>query len=71
VWDRLNINLLDGDQKLPWTIGRTINLPAKVHMDMMLIILWHIWKARNALIFEAEDITTAGALRAAIKDAGK
>jgi hypothetical protein len=71
VWDRLNINLFDGDQKLPWTIGRTINLPAKVHMDMMLIILWHIWKARNALIFEAEDITTAGALRAAIKDAGK
>jgi hypothetical protein len=23
-------------------------------MDMMLIILWHIWKARKVLIFEAE-----------------
>ena len=42
----------------------------EVHLDMMLIILWHIWKARNALIFEAANITASGLLRSAIKDAG-
>jgi hypothetical protein len=70
VWDRLNINIQAGDQKTPWFIGQTINLLAEVRLDMMLIILWHIWKARDTLIFEAADITTLGVLRSAIKNAG-
>jgi hypothetical protein len=30
---------------------------------MVLIILWHIWKARNAMIFNADDIVVVGVLR--------
>jgi hypothetical protein len=37
-------------------------------MDMVLIILWHIWKARNALIFNVMDITMIGVLHLATKD---
>jgi hypothetical protein len=39
-------------------------------MDMMLIILWHIWKARNALIFNVMDVTMIGVLHSATKDTG-
>jgi hypothetical protein len=35
---------------------------------MMLNVLWQIWKARNALTFDAVDTTVTGVLRSAIKD---
>ena len=35
---------------------------------MVLIILWHIWKARNAMIFNADDIVVVGVLRLIAKD---
>jgi len=34
----------------------------------MLIILWHIWKARNAMIFNTDDLSSAAVLRGVIKD---
>jgi hypothetical protein len=35
---------------------------------MVLNILWHIWKARNAMIFNAKDITVVGVLHVIAKD---
>ena len=37
-------------------------------MDVMLVILWHIWKARNALVFNSVDEDTASVLRGVVKD---
>jgi hypothetical protein len=28
--------------------------PGAVHLDAILLVLWHIWKARNALIFDKQ-----------------
>ncbi|KAG2598402.1 hypothetical protein PVAP13_5KG359007 [Panicum virgatum] len=30
-------------------------LPQSVHMDAMLFLLWQMWKACNALIFDRAD----------------
>jgi hypothetical protein len=29
-----------------------LHLPLTVHTDVVLLILWHVWKARNSRIFE-------------------
>jgi hypothetical protein len=38
-------------------IGAGMNLPTSVHLDMVLVILRHIWKSRNTLIFDSKDNT--------------
>lgn len=37
-------------------------------MDVMLVVIWHIWKARNTLIFNAVDEDTASVLRGVVRD---
>lgn len=68
VWDRLNVHILEGQQRLSWLIGCESHHPAQVRLDMVLNILWHIWKARNAMIFNAKDITVVGVLHVIAKD---
>lgn len=67
VWGRLNFHVSEGQQREPWQIGHPPHLPSIVSLDMVLIILWHIWKLRNALIFDSKNITTDGVLRQAAK----
>jgi hypothetical protein len=45
-------------------------LPKAVHVDMILLILWHIWKARTGLIFEHQDLSPVDVLRKTLKDLG-
>lgn len=59
-----------GLQRLPWLIGQEIDLPATVRMDVMLTVLWHIWKARNTLIFNKENNTAASIIRDVARDLG-
>jgi hypothetical protein len=35
--------------------GSELHLPTEVHLDVMALLLWHIWKAINGLIFEQQD----------------
>jgi len=35
---------------------------------MLLLLLWHIWKARNGLIFERQVSTSQDILRRTLKD---
>jgi hypothetical protein len=54
-----------GDQTTPWDIGRAINLPARVRLDMMLVILWRtIYKARNVTVFDCTVTITSNVLHA-------
>jgi hypothetical protein len=40
-------------------------------VDAMLIVLWHIWKARNAMIFNTDDLSSTAVLRGALNDLGR
>jgi hypothetical protein len=35
----------------PWLLGCELPLPDQVRTDVAILILWHIWKGRNAKIF--------------------
>jgi hypothetical protein len=43
-------------------------MTSAVCLDVMLVILWHIWKARNALNFNSKESTAAVVLRSANSD---
>ncbi|CAD6224490.1 unnamed protein product [Miscanthus lutarioriparius] len=70
VWDALHCCVSAGLQRLPWLIGQEIDLPATVRMDVTLTVLWHIWKARNTLIFNKENNTAASIIRDVARDLG-
>jgi hypothetical protein len=57
VWALLGIEHLFGDCRCPWILGKELCLPAAVHLDVILLILWHIWKARNAPIFDHQILS--------------
>lgn len=59
VWDLAQINVEQGLYKLPWFLGQELQLPAQVGTDVILVVLWHIWKARNALIFDRTHSTAS------------
>ena len=42
VWDTLHYQISTELQRLPWLIGKEIELPATVRLDVMLTVLWHI-----------------------------
>jgi hypothetical protein len=63
IWDSLRINVAAGDQQRPSEIGAALNLPSVVRLDAVMIILWNIWKCRNALIFDLKDTSVFEVLR--------
>jgi len=40
----------------PWDIGVGVTLPDMLRVDFFLLLLWHLWKARNAMIFYQLDL---------------
>ncbi|KAF8780235.1 hypothetical protein HU200_001905 [Digitaria exilis] len=55
---------------MPWCLGRELQLPQQVAFDVMLAILWQLWKARNALIFDQKFLSPTDVLRRAVDDLG-
>ena len=39
----------------PWDIGVNVPLPDAVRLDIVLLILWHLWKCRNTVVFDQND----------------
>ncbi|KAF8776528.1 hypothetical protein HU200_003243 [Digitaria exilis] len=52
----------------PWLIGNHLPLPPQVHLDVILLTIWQIWKARNKLIFDQASSTASDILRHVIND---
>ncbi|KAF8671993.1 hypothetical protein HU200_049813 [Digitaria exilis] len=52
----------------PWQIGNNLSLPPQVHLDVILLTMWQIWKARNRLVFYQQSSTVADILRGVISD---
>uniref|UniRef100_K3ZMQ4 Reverse transcriptase zinc-binding domain-containing protein n=1 Tax=Setaria italica TaxID=4555 RepID=K3ZMQ4_SETIT len=45
-----------------------LHLPEDVHIDVILLMLWQIWKARNALIFDHKTSSAGDVIRRVIND---
>jgi hypothetical protein len=43
-------------------------LPVCVHSDVFVLVLWHIWKARNALIFYHKPSSATQVLRQVVNN---
>nr|CAB3477673.1 unnamed protein product [Digitaria exilis] len=52
----------------PWLAGLELQLPRATHLDVITLILWHIWKARNAVIFDQHTMTLQMVLRRILND---
>ncbi|KAF8687660.1 hypothetical protein HU200_042577 [Digitaria exilis] len=69
VWRSLGIATPSYGLTQPWFLVKEWPLPSSVHLDDILLLLWHLWKARNVLIFfYRKSITTANSLRCVIGD---
>ena len=68
IWTRLQLAIRETTLRRPWVFAATSPLPDAVRTDVMLLILWHIWKARNAMIFDHQDSSPSDVLRRVISD---
>ncbi|KAF8653954.1 hypothetical protein HU200_062094 [Digitaria exilis] len=68
VWARLGIALWPLEWRFPWLIGTNLALPPSVQLDVVLLTLWHIWKARYTAIFGHHTMTVSGVLHRIISD---
>ncbi|KAF8776625.1 hypothetical protein HU200_003349 [Digitaria exilis] len=51
-----------------WLVGRELQLSPKLQYDAALLILWHLWKARNARIFDNQHLNEWEILRHVVRD---
>jgi hypothetical protein len=69
VWRLIGIDPHLEEFRLAWLLGRELQLPSAVHTNnAVLLILWHIWKARNALIFDQTSLSATSTLRRVLHD---
>jgi hypothetical protein len=52
VWRLVGIDNTSNRFHRPWLLGAELHLPTPVQLDVIMLILWQIWKACNALIFD-------------------
>ncbi|RCV46324.1 hypothetical protein SETIT_9G522400v2, partial [Setaria italica] len=67
-WARLGITVDPRGHTMPWLLGCALPLPDQIRTDIAILILWHIWKARNAKIFEQLVLTPQEVIRRAARD---
>ena len=48
VWDKLALDVHGCNLRSPWLIGLGTSLPEVLRVDVVLIVLWQLWKARVA-----------------------
>ncbi|KAF8657007.1 hypothetical protein HU200_060340 [Digitaria exilis] len=68
IWGCLGIDANASNFRYPAHLGQELEIPHQVQTDVMLLLLWHIWKARNAMLFEHKDQTTTETIRRVIVD---
>ncbi|KAF8645681.1 hypothetical protein HU200_066127 [Digitaria exilis] len=63
VWQTVGIAISTYEHRSPWFLGMELPLPSSVRLDILLLMLWHIWKARNTHIFDKKLMTATDILR--------
>ncbi|CAN6233698.1 unnamed protein product [Urochloa humidicola] len=54
VWATVGIDPSDCRVRTLWTVPRPTTVPAKHYNTFLLLISWHLWKRRNAVVFNNE-----------------
>ena len=68
VWRRLGLDADTLDLRRPWQFPLNSMLPDTVCIDVVLLLLWHMWKARNAKIFDHVNSSPLDIIRRVLKD---
>ena len=68
VWARLGFFVPGNLVQRPWDIGVSTPLPDNVRLDIVLLILWHLWKSRNAVIFDQADSSSQDVINRVARD---
>ena len=68
VWRRLGLDADTLDPRRPWQFPLNSMLPDTVCIDVVLLLLWHMWKARNAKIFDHVNSSPLDIIRRVLKD---
>ena len=68
VWSCLGVSVHGDLVQRPWDIGVAIPHPGAIRIDIVLLILWHLWKSRNTMIFDQADSTPLDTILRAIRD---
>ncbi|KAF8662393.1 hypothetical protein HU200_055973 [Digitaria exilis] len=67
-WRLVGFHHTDASVANHWLLGRELQLPSQVQYDAVLVLLWHLWKARNAKIFDNLQLTEEAILRHTLSD---
>ncbi|CAN6206059.1 unnamed protein product [Urochloa humidicola] len=59
VWAALGINTSGCTVRTLWTVPRPTTVPAKHYSTFLLLVSWHLWKHRNAVVFNQETASHA------------
>jgi hypothetical protein len=68
IWTLTGIHVDGNSHMLPWFLGKELDLPTEVRLDAVVVLHWHIWKARNALIFDHQNSIAVGVVRKVISN---
>jgi hypothetical protein len=68
VWRRVGIGNTSNRFRRPWLLGVELHLPTPVQLDVIMLILWQIWKARNALIFDHRTLSPQDIISKVVHD---
>ncbi|KAG2626059.1 hypothetical protein PVAP13_3KG286727 [Panicum virgatum] len=68
TWSALGFAPNPAIVRQPWLLCLSADLPEQVHVDVIPLLLWHIWKARNAMIFDHIDSTPRDIIRRVVQD---
>lgn len=68
AWRLIGVQAEGESSTNSWLLGRELRLPSAVQYDAVLLILWHLWKARNARIFDNQHSTERDVLRRVVCD---
>ena len=68
TWSALGFAPNPAIVRQPWLLCLSADLPEQVHVDVIPLLLWHNWKARNAMIFDHIDSTPRNIIRRVVQD---
>ncbi|CAN6345376.1 unnamed protein product [Urochloa humidicola] len=69
AWTKLGIDPSECTVRALWTVPRPTIVPAKHYHVFLLLISWHLWKHRNAVVFNNEPASLARLWHACKEDA--
>jgi hypothetical protein len=67
VWAALGVHVPDGEVDI-WSLTSPIPVAASAWHATIAVVLWHVWKARNDVVFNSLSCSPADVLRRSCAD---